>query len=64
MHASAGLLQLMGAAETGRDLAYFTFGDRVFVQELNRVHSELIAAKCDVGKQSFFVRFHSTLCSR
>uniref|UniRef100_A0A914WIL6 Poly(ADP-ribose) glycohydrolase n=1 Tax=Plectus sambesii TaxID=2011161 RepID=A0A914WIL6_9BILA len=44
------LLQLMAAAEANRDVAYFTFSDRVFMQELHRVYVELITAKCDVGR--------------
>ena len=43
------LLQMLAAAEAGRDLAYFTFGDRALRDDLERLHSFLREKEVKVG---------------
>lgn len=43
------LIQLMAAAECGRQLAYFTFGDTRLRDELASLHELLVESKVEVG---------------
>ncbi|XP_040293887.1 poly(ADP-ribose) glycohydrolase isoform X1 [Bufo bufo] len=43
------LIQLLAAAETGRDVAYFTFGDKELMHEVHKMHSFLIEKNQTVG---------------
>ncbi|XP_066456517.1 poly(ADP-ribose) glycohydrolase isoform X1 [Eleutherodactylus coqui] len=43
------LIQLMVAAETGRDVVYFTFGDKELMHEVYRMHSFLVEKNKTVG---------------
>lgn len=40
----------MAAAEAGRDMAYFTFGDAQLMKDVHEMHSFLIDNKVSVGK--------------
>ena len=44
------LIQLMAAAETGRDVAYFTFGDEKLRDDLNDMHKLLTDRNVTVGQ--------------
>uniref|UniRef100_A0A672GYP4 poly(ADP-ribose) glycohydrolase n=1 Tax=Salarias fasciatus TaxID=181472 RepID=A0A672GYP4_SALFA len=44
------LIQLMAAAEAGRDVAYFTFGDAQLMKEVHKMHSFLTERRVRVGK--------------
>ncbi|XP_053357969.1 poly(ADP-ribose) glycohydrolase isoform X1 [Clarias gariepinus] len=44
------LLQLMAAAEAGRDVAYFTFGDAALMRDVHNLHTSLTAKHVTVGK--------------
>lgn len=44
-----GLLQLMAAAESGRSLAYFTFGDKELCDDLASMHDFLTSQAVTVG---------------
>lgn len=48
----AALLQLMAAAEAGRDVAYFTFGDSVLMRDVSELHRFLTDKKVTVGKNT------------
>lgn len=55
-----GLIQLMAAAEAGRDVVFFTFDDERLMNELYSMHSILVTHKVKVGKeilaaQNFFI---------
>ncbi|XP_028845831.1 poly(ADP-ribose) glycohydrolase [Denticeps clupeoides] len=43
------LLQLMAAAEAGRDMAYFTFGDAELMREVSDMHTFLTDRRVTVG---------------
>ncbi|XP_029962694.1 poly(ADP-ribose) glycohydrolase [Salarias fasciatus] len=43
------LIQLMAAAEAGRDVAYFTFGDAQLMKEVHKMHSFLTERRVRVG---------------
>ncbi|XP_069836780.1 poly(ADP-ribose) glycohydrolase [Dendropsophus ebraccatus] len=43
------LIQLLAAAETGRDVVYFTFGDKELMHEVHRMHSFLVDNNKTVG---------------
>ena len=45
-----GLLQLMAASVAGRQVAYFTFGDRKLAEDLQEMHAFLAERKIPVGK--------------
>lgn len=51
------LLQMLAAAEAGRDVAYFTFGDSQLMTDVHNIHSFLTLNNITVGKCSF-----PTLC--
>ncbi|KAB5581692.1 hypothetical protein PHYPO_G00178660 [Pangasianodon hypophthalmus] len=44
------LLQLMAAAEAGRDVAYFTFGDSALMRDVHDMHAFLTDKHVTVGK--------------
>uniref|UniRef100_A0A669CSD3 poly(ADP-ribose) glycohydrolase n=2 Tax=Oreochromis niloticus TaxID=8128 RepID=A0A669CSD3_ORENI len=44
------LLQMLAAAEAGRDVAYFTFGDSQLMTDVHNMHSFLIQKNISVGK--------------
>lgn len=50
----AALLQLMAAAEAGRDVAYFTFGDAGLMRDVQRLHTFLTDGHVTVGKSASF----------
>ncbi|XP_073430941.1 poly(ADP-ribose) glycohydrolase isoform X2 [Dendrobates tinctorius] len=43
------LIQLLAAAETGRDVVYFTFGDKALMQEVYKMHTFLTEKDKTVG---------------
>ncbi|KAM3913471.1 poly(ADP-ribose) glycohydrolase isoform 2-T2 [Leptodactylus fuscus] len=43
------LIQLLAAAETGRDVVYFTFGDKELMHEVYEMHSFLVEKNQTVG---------------
>ncbi|XP_035255946.1 poly(ADP-ribose) glycohydrolase-like isoform X1 [Anguilla anguilla] len=43
------LLQILAAAETGRDVAYFTFGDRELMRDVRDMHAFLTDRRVTVG---------------
>lgn len=51
----AALLQLMAAAEAGRDVAYFTFGDLVLMRDVHELHTFLTDKQVSVGKNTLFL---------
>lgn len=44
------LLQMLAAAEAGRDVAYFTFGDSQLMTDVHNMHSFLSQKNISVGK--------------
>lgn len=44
------LLQMLAAAEAGRDVAYFTFGDRKLMADVHHMHAFLTHADISVGE--------------
>ena len=46
----SALIQLMAAAEAGRDMAYFTFGDAQLMRDVHAIHSFLTERQVNVGK--------------
>ncbi|CAN9499769.1 unnamed protein product [Ophioblennius macclurei] len=44
------LIQLMAAAEAGRDVAYFTFGDAQLMRDVHKMHTFLTERKVRVGR--------------
>lgn len=44
------LLQMLAAAEAGRDVAYFTFGDSELMTDVHNMHSFLTQRNVSVGK--------------
>lgn len=47
---SPALLQMLAAAEAGRDVAYFTFGDSQLMTDVHNMQSFLTQRKISVGK--------------
>lgn len=47
---SPALLQMLAAAEAGRDVAYFTFGDSQLMTDVHNMHSFLAQREISVGK--------------
>lgn len=47
------LLQMLAAAEAGRDVAYFTFGDSQLMTDVHNIHSFLTLNNITVGKFCF-----------
>lgn len=54
----AALLQLMAAAEAGRDVAYFTFGDPVLMRDVHELHTFLTDKHVTVGKNTVLHSSH------
>lgn len=46
----SALIQLMAAAEAGRDVAYFTFGDAQLMRDVHAVHSFLTDRQVTIGE--------------
>lgn len=46
----AALIQLMAAAEAGRDVAYFTFGDAELMRDVHAMHTFLTERQVTNGK--------------
>lgn len=44
------LIQLMAAAEAGRDVAYFTFGDSALMRDVHQMHKFLTERRVTVGR--------------
>merc|ERR1719229_587742 len=44
------LIQLMAASEVGRDIAYFTFGDKQLRDEVDRMYSFLVTKEVRIGQ--------------
>lgn len=45
----SALIQLMAAAEAGRDVAYFSFGDAQLMRDVHRIHIFLTEKQVNVG---------------
>ncbi|XP_072138926.1 poly(ADP-ribose) glycohydrolase isoform X2 [Mobula birostris] len=57
------LLQMMAAAEAGRDVVYFTFGDRELMTEIHDMHKFLIEKEQTVGQiYKLLERYRSDVC--
>uniref|UniRef100_A0A4W3H975 poly(ADP-ribose) glycohydrolase n=1 Tax=Callorhinchus milii TaxID=7868 RepID=A0A4W3H975_CALMI len=57
------LLQMMAAAEAGRDVAYFTFGDRELMIEIHDMHKFLTEKEQTVGHiYRHLERYYSEVC--
>uniref|UniRef100_A0A671Y427 poly(ADP-ribose) glycohydrolase n=1 Tax=Sparus aurata TaxID=8175 RepID=A0A671Y427_SPAAU len=57
------LIQLMAAAEAGRDMAYFTFGDAQLMRDVHEIHTFLTGRKVTVGRlYSLLNQYSSTVC--
>jgi poly(ADP-ribose) glycohydrolase len=55
-HRIKALVQLMAAAEAGRPVYYFTFGDTALCRDIHRVHSAARLADFTVGRLWDFIR--------
>ncbi|XP_070834149.1 poly(ADP-ribose) glycohydrolase isoform X1 [Chaetodon trifascialis] len=57
------LIQLMAAAEAGRDVAYFTFGDAQLMRDVHEIHTFLTERKVTVGRlYSLLIQYSSLVC--
>ncbi|KAL6094875.1 parg [Pungitius sinensis] len=57
------LLQMLAAAEAGRDVAYFTFGDSQLMTDVHKMHSFLTQRKISVGEvYDLLGQYHSSVC--
>ncbi|XP_048419424.1 poly(ADP-ribose) glycohydrolase isoform X2 [Stegostoma tigrinum] len=57
------LLQMMAAAEAGRDVVYFTFGDRELMIEIYEMHKFLTEKEQTVGQiYKLLERYYSEVC--
>uniref|UniRef100_A0AAX7UZ41 poly(ADP-ribose) glycohydrolase n=1 Tax=Astatotilapia calliptera TaxID=8154 RepID=A0AAX7UZ41_ASTCA len=57
------LLQMLAAAEAGRDVAYFTFGDSQLMTDVHNMHSFLIQKNISVGKAyDLLGQYYSSEC--
>lgn len=57
------LLQMLAAAEAGRDVAYFTFGDSQLMTDVHKMHSFLTRRKISVGKvYDLLGQYYSSVC--
>ncbi|XP_028983377.1 poly(ADP-ribose) glycohydrolase [Betta splendens] len=57
------LIQLMAAAEAGRDVAYFTFGDAQLMRDVYEMHSFLTEKQITVGQlYSFLNQYSNVVC--
>uniref|UniRef100_A0A3Q2W6T5 poly(ADP-ribose) glycohydrolase n=1 Tax=Haplochromis burtoni TaxID=8153 RepID=A0A3Q2W6T5_HAPBU len=59
------LLQMLAAAEAGRDVAYFTFGDSQLMTDVHNMHSFLIQKNISVGKAyDLLGQYYSSECKK
>lgn len=57
------LLQMLAAAEAGRDVAYFTFGDSQLMTDVHNMHTFLSQRNISVGEvYDQLGRYYSTVC--
>lgn len=56
------LLQMLAAAEAGRDVAYFTFGDSQLMTDVHNMHSFLTQRKISVGEVYDLLGQYSSVC--
>ncbi|XP_041424523.1 poly(ADP-ribose) glycohydrolase L homeolog isoform X2 [Xenopus laevis] len=57
------LIQLLAAAEVGRDLVYFTFGDRELMKDIYLMYSFLTEKNKTVGDiYSMLIEYHNKVC--
>ncbi|XP_071763903.2 poly(ADP-ribose) glycohydrolase [Centroberyx gerrardi] len=57
------LLQMLAAAEAGRDVAYFTFGDRQLMTDVHNMHSLLTGRNISVGEvYGLLGQYYSSVC--
>ncbi|XP_069548009.1 poly(ADP-ribose) glycohydrolase-like [Brachyistius frenatus] len=57
------LLQMLAAAEAGRDVAYFTFGDSELMTDVHKMHSFLTRENISVGEvYDLLGRYYSSVC--
>ncbi|XP_041124543.1 poly(ADP-ribose) glycohydrolase-like [Polyodon spathula] len=57
------LLQMMAAAEAGRDVAYFTFGDRELMRDVHEMHTVLTQRHVTVGDiYRLLEQYYSNVC--
>ncbi|XP_078480054.1 LOW QUALITY PROTEIN: poly(ADP-ribose) glycohydrolase-like [Lampetra planeri] len=57
------LIQLMAAAEAGRDVAYFTFGDAHLMSDVHKMHTLLREKQVTVGKlYNLLNQYSSSFC--
>ncbi|XP_070783316.1 poly(ADP-ribose) glycohydrolase-like [Enoplosus armatus] len=57
------LLQMLAAAEAGRDVAYFTFGDSKLMTDVHNIHSFLTQKKISVGEvYDLLGQYYSSVC--
>uniref|UniRef100_A0A8C2ZNC4 poly(ADP-ribose) glycohydrolase n=1 Tax=Cyclopterus lumpus TaxID=8103 RepID=A0A8C2ZNC4_CYCLU len=57
------LLQMLAAAEAGRDVAYFTFGDSQLMTDVHEMHSFLTESEIGVGEVYDLLRqYNSSVC--
>ncbi|MBN3312236.1 PARG glycohydrolase, partial [Atractosteus spatula] len=57
------LLQMMAAAETGRDVAYFTFGDKELMRDVYNLHSFLTQRNISVGTiYGLLEQYYNAVC--
>lgn len=52
----------MAAGEVGRDLAYFTFGDKELRDGLAATHEFLVQNKVTIGKNIYFILLQQNFC--
>ncbi|XP_023261540.1 poly(ADP-ribose) glycohydrolase-like [Seriola lalandi dorsalis] len=59
----SALIQLMAAAEAGRDVAYFTFGDAQLMRDVHEMHTFLTERRVTVGRlYSLLNQYSSVVC--
>uniref|UniRef100_A0A674NJD9 poly(ADP-ribose) glycohydrolase n=1 Tax=Takifugu rubripes TaxID=31033 RepID=A0A674NJD9_TAKRU len=57
------LLQMLAAAEAGRDVAYFTFGDSQLMTDVHNIHSFLTLNNITVGEvYGLLQQYYSSVC--
>uniref|UniRef100_A0A4W6F2X2 poly(ADP-ribose) glycohydrolase n=1 Tax=Lates calcarifer TaxID=8187 RepID=A0A4W6F2X2_LATCA len=57
------LLQMLAAAEAGRDVAYFTFGDSQLMTDVHNMHSFLTQRSISVGEvYDLLGQYYSSVC--
>ncbi|XP_063814913.1 poly(ADP-ribose) glycohydrolase isoform X3 [Pseudophryne corroboree] len=59
------LIQLLAAAETGRDVVYFTFGDKELMQDIYKMHRFLTEQDKSVGDiYKLLLNYHFDVCKK